>query len=45
MRTIEWTNRFKKDYKREKKGRHRAVLEVELSAVLLHLAADNPLPE
>lgn len=44
MRRIEWTGRFKKDYKREKKGRHRASLDRDLSAVLSSLVSDEPLP-
>ena len=43
MRTIERTGQFKRDYKREKKGRHRATLDAELSSVLTALAADQPL--
>jgi len=45
MRTIRRTARFKKDYKREAKGRHRATLDAELVAVISLLAADAPLPE
>jgi len=37
MRPIEWTSRFKRDYKREKKGQHRVALDVELSTVLSYL--------
>lgn len=44
MRAIEWTSRFKKDYKREKKGQHRTTLDTELSSVIARLAADEPLP-
>jgi mRNA interferase YafQ len=45
MREIEWTTRFKRDYKREKRGRYRAVLDEGLSAVLQLLVADHPLDE
>lgn len=43
MRTIERTTQFKRDYKREMKGRHRASLQVELTAVLTELMAGRPL--
>ena len=43
MRTIERTTRFKRDYKREARGRHRATLALDLVAVLELLAADTPL--
>jgi mRNA interferase YafQ len=45
MRTINRTSRFKKDYKRESKGQHRAVLDELLLAAASLLAADVPLPE
>lgn len=45
MREIERTSRFKRDYKREAKGRHRAILDESLIAVLRALVADVPLPE
>lgn len=45
MRTISRTTRFKKDYKREAKGQHRATLDADLFAVVSLLAADRPLPE
>ncbi len=44
MRTIEPTTRFKRDYRREKSGRHGKTLEAALKAVLDLLAADIPLP-
>ena len=44
MRTIKFTNRFKRDYKRESRGRHRATLEADLQIVVERLAADEPLP-
>lgn len=43
MRRIERTGQFKRDYKREAKGRHRATLEIELIEVLTALANDQPL--
>lgn len=43
MRTIDYTGQFRRDYKREKKGRHKATLDTELHAVLSALAADLPL--
>ena len=43
MRTIESTTRFKRDYKREAKGRHRATLALDLVAVLELLAVDASL--
>lgn len=45
MRAIERTTRFKRDYRREMKGRHRATLETDLIAVLRALASDTPLAE
>jgi len=45
MRTIRRTARFKKDYKREVKGRHRATLDADLVAVVSLLASDAPLPD
>jgi mRNA interferase YafQ len=45
MRTISRTTRFKKDYKREAKGQHRATLDADLLAVVSLLAADSPLPD
>ena len=45
MRTISRTARFKKDYKREAKGRHRAYLDGELRRVLALLIVDAPLAE
>jgi mRNA interferase YafQ len=45
MREIERTNRFKRDYKREARGRHRSILDDSLIAVLGLLVSDAPLPE
>lgn len=43
MRTIERTGQFKRDYKREKRGRHGGTLDADLAAVLVDLANDVPL--
>ena len=43
MRTIERSTLFKRDYKRESKGRHRLTLDQLLSHVLLELVEDRPL--
>lgn len=40
MLTIEPTSQFRRDYKREKKGRHRVTLDADLHAVLSALLAD-----
>jgi mRNA interferase YafQ len=44
MRTIKYTTRFKRDYRREKSGRHGKALDGLLMAALDLLAADAPLP-
>jgi mRNA interferase YafQ len=44
MRTIRRTARFKRDYKREKAGRHRKSLDSVLIEVVSMLAADTELP-
>ncbi len=43
MRTIERSSAFKRDYKREAKGQHRATLDADLVPVLAALARDEPL--
>ena len=43
MRTPEYTGQFKRDYRREGKGQHRATLDAEIRAVLSALLADEPL--
>ncbi len=43
MRTIERTEQFKKDYKREAKGQHRNRLRDDVTAVLEDLQNDRPL--
>lgn len=45
MRTIERTTQFKRDYKRETKGQHRAILANDLVEILTMLADDQPLAE
>jgi mRNA interferase YafQ len=45
MRTISRTSRFKKDYRREAKGQHRASLDAVLTAAISMLVMDSPLPE
>ena len=47
MRAIERTTqfKFKRDFKREMKGRHRTTLETDLTAVLRALVNDAPLAE
>ena len=45
MRTISRTAKFKKDYKREAKGQHRATLDADLLAAISLLATDQPMPE
>ncbi|MFN4023166.1 MAG: type II toxin-antitoxin system YafQ family toxin [Hydrogenophilus thermoluteolus] len=43
MRTIERSSAFKRDYKREAKGKHRATLDEALKQVVSALATDQPL--
>jgi len=45
MRRIEPTNAFKRDYKRELKGKHKGVLENDFANVVKTLAKDVPLAE
>jgi mRNA interferase YafQ len=45
MRAIERTTQFKRDYKREMKGRHRATLKTDLTAMLHALVSNTPLAE
>ena len=44
MREIRFTGRFKRDYKREKSGRHGKTLDAVLMEVVNLLADDVPLP-
>jgi mRNA interferase YafQ len=44
LRTIEWTNQFKRDYKRDSQGQqHRAALDADLMPIIAVLANDQPL--
>lgn len=45
MREIERTTQFKRDFRRELKGRHAATLEAVLTAALGALITDTPLAE
>jgi mRNA interferase YafQ len=45
MRLIETTNAFKRDYKREAKGKHRLTLESDFTDVVQSLANDEPLEQ
>ena len=45
MRTIDRTNQFKRDYKRELKGQHRTTLEGDLVKILKVLVSDTPMAE
>ncbi len=45
MRAIERTTQFKRDFKREMKGRHRSTLEADLTSVLRALVGDALLAE
>ncbi len=44
MRTISYTSRFKRDYKRECAGRYRTTLDDALLEIVNLLADDKPLP-
>jgi mRNA interferase YafQ len=44
MREVRYTARFKRDYRREKSGRHSKRLDALLMEVVNLLAADTPLP-
>jgi mRNA interferase YafQ len=45
MRTIKYTRRFQRDYKREKAGQHGKTLDAALMAVVELLATDATLPQ
>lgn len=45
MRTIERSSQFRRDFRREKRGRHGATIEHELRVLVALLAADESLPE
>jgi mRNA interferase YafQ len=42
MRTIDRSTAFRRDYKRETRGCHRATLDVDLMTILTALAEDQP---
>jgi mRNA interferase YafQ len=44
MRTVKYTSRFRRDYKREKSGRHGKRLDAELLETVTMLAKDERLP-
>ncbi|MGH6664055.1 MAG: type II toxin-antitoxin system YafQ family toxin [Pseudolabrys sp.] len=44
MRTINYTNQFKRDYRREQSGRHGKMLDGLLTEAVAMLARDQPLP-
>jgi mRNA interferase YafQ len=44
MRTIRYSNRFKRDYKREKAGRYGKQLDTALAEIVQLLMTDVPLP-
>jgi len=44
MREIRYTARFKRDYKREKSGKHSKIIDTAWMEVVNLLAADIPLP-
>jgi mRNA interferase YafQ len=44
MRRIKYTNQFKRDYKRERAGRHRSALGDALEKIVELLISDSPLP-
>jgi mRNA interferase YafQ len=43
MRTVSYTTQFKRDYKRERKGKYGTILELEFAAIIGDLARDTPL--
>ena len=43
MRTVRYTTRFNRDYKRERAGRHQKTLDADLLKVVEMLASDMPL--
>ena len=44
MRSVKYTSRFRRDYKREQSGRHGKRLDAELSETVTMLAKDETLP-
>ena len=45
MRSVRYTGQFKRDYRREKSGRHRRNLEADLAEAVRLLAGDERLPQ
>ncbi len=45
MRAIERTTQFRRDYKREMKGRHRATLDDDFVGIVTALASDQSLSD
>ena len=45
MRTIDRTNQFKRDYKRELKSQHRTTLEEDFVKILKLLVSDTPMAD
>ena len=45
MRTIERTSRFRRDYRRESRGRRRNDIDERLAMIVGALASDEPLPQ
>ncbi len=43
MRRIEWTTAFKRDFKREKKGKYRKTVAALVDGAVASLAEDRPL--
>jgi mRNA interferase YafQ len=44
MRSVRYTGRFKRDYRREKSGRYRRSFDADLTAAVRLLANDESLP-
>jgi mRNA interferase YafQ len=44
MRSVRYTSRFRRDYRREKSGRHGRRLDAELLETVTMLVKDEPLP-
>lgn len=42
-RSVQWPRQFKRDYRRERNGRHRNTIQRDLATVLRALASDQPL--
>ena len=42
-RSVRWTRQFKRDYRREREGRHRNIVQLDLATVIRALASDQPL--